>query len=249
MTPPVRVTLLGTRGSMPAPGPDTARYGGNTPRSSRRAGGGTRSSSTPAPASAARRRDVRLTSPSHRHHADPSAHGPYAGPRLLPSALSSGHRHSHLGPMPATPFARRADGTLPFAAAVSGPPRDLPRVTCHDVPEYRLRTRAVPVRTSLVCHPNPRSATGSRRRARRSPIFRTMSPRSASATAGWARTGRRVMSWRRASIFCSTTPSSPMMSTPAGLAGATAAIGDAFEFARHGRVRRVRAVPPRSLPR
>ena len=27
----MRVTLFGTRGSIPAPGPETARYGGNTP--------------------------------------------------------------------------------------------------------------------------------------------------------------------------------------------------------------------------
>ena len=27
----MRVTLLGTRGSVPAPGPDTAHFGGNTP--------------------------------------------------------------------------------------------------------------------------------------------------------------------------------------------------------------------------
>ena len=64
----MRVTLFGTRGSVPAPGPDTARYGGNTPSVEVRGDDGTvlvlDAGTGIRPLAAQRSRPVRVARPS-----------------------------------------------------------------------------------------------------------------------------------------------------------------------------------------
>jgi ribonuclease BN (tRNA processing enzyme) len=151
----MRITLLGTRGSMPAPGPGTAHYGGNTPSVAVRssdgtllvldAGTGICRLATDIPAEIARI-DILLT---HLHMDHIQGLGFFA-PLYHPDI------DIHIwGP---------ASSTLPLGARLVrylSPPlfpvhlRDLPRVTCHDLPCPDFEIGPFRIRTSLVCHPNP----------------------------------------------------------------------------------------------
>ncbi len=151
----MRVTLFGTRGSVAAPGPETARYGGNTSTVEVRGADGTvlvldagtglrRLGARLPPATA--RVDVLLT---HLHMDHIQGLG-FFGPLYRPDV------EVHIwGP---------ASSTLALDARLSrylSPPlfpvhlRDLPRVTCHGVPRAPFQIGPFRVRASLVCHPNP----------------------------------------------------------------------------------------------
>jgi phosphoribosyl 1,2-cyclic phosphodiesterase len=151
----MRVTLFGTRGSVPAPGPETARYGGNTPSVEVRgadgtllvldAGTGIRRLGAQLPPDLARI-DILLT---HLHMDHIQGLG-FFGPLYRPDI------DVHIwGP---------ASATLPLDARLSrylSPPlfpvhlRDLPRITCHEVPRPPFEIGPFRIRTALVCHPNP----------------------------------------------------------------------------------------------
>ncbi len=151
----MRVTLFGTRGSVAAPGPETVRYGGNTSTVEVRgndgtvlvldAGTGIRRLGTQLPPDIARV-DILLT---HLHMDHIQGLG-FFGPLYHPGI------DVHIwGP---------ASSTLSLDARLCrylSPPlfpvhlRDLPRVTCHDVPCPPFDIGPFHVQTSLVCHPNP----------------------------------------------------------------------------------------------
>jgi ribonuclease BN (tRNA processing enzyme) len=151
----MRVTLLGTRGSMPAPGPNTARYGGNTPSVAVRgndgtllvldAGTGICRLATDIPADITRI-DILLT---HLHMDHIQGLG-FFGPIYHPGI------EIHIwGP---------ASSTLPLDARLVrylSPPlfpvhlHELPAVTCHDLPRPDFQIGPFRIRTRLVCHPNP----------------------------------------------------------------------------------------------
>ena len=165
----MRVTLFGTRGSVPAPGPETARYGGNTPSVEVRGGDGTllvldagtgiRRLGAQMPPGVARV-DILLT---HLHMDHIQGLG-FFGPLYHPGI------EVHIwGP---------ASSTLPLEARLSrylSPPlfpvhlRDLPRITCHEVPARALRARPVPDphRAGLPSQPDrrlPHRGAGPQRR-------------------------------------------------------------------------------------
>jgi len=151
----MRVTLLGTRGSMPAPGPNTARYGGNTPSVAVRGSDGTQlvldagtgicrlTGDIPPDIT---RIDILLT---HLHMDHIQGLG-FFGPLYHPGI------DIHIwGP---------ASSTLPLDARLVrylSPPlfpvylRDLPSLTCHDVPCPDFQIGPFRIHTSLICHPNP----------------------------------------------------------------------------------------------
>jgi phosphoribosyl 1,2-cyclic phosphodiesterase len=151
----MRVTLFGTRGSLPAPGPETARYGGNTSSVEVRgkdgtllildAGTGIRRLGAQLPPDLARI-DILLT---HLHMDHIQGLG-FFGPLYHPGI------EVHIwGP---------ASSMFSLDARLSrylSPPlfpvhlRDLPCLICHDVPRPHLRIGPFRIHTSLVCHPNP----------------------------------------------------------------------------------------------
>lgn len=151
----MRATLFGTRGSLASPGPDTVRYGGNTAAVEIRgageallaldAGTGIRRLGAQIPP-ATRRIDVLLT---HLHMDHIQGLG-FFGP-LYNAAIDV-----HIwGP---------ASSTLSLEARLSrylSPPlfpvhlRDLPRVTCHQLPRPPFEIGPFRIHTSLVCHPGP----------------------------------------------------------------------------------------------
>ena len=151
----MRLTLFGTRGSVPAPGPETARYGGNTASVEVRgedgtvlvldAGTGLRRLGAQLPPDLARV-DILLT---HLHMDHIQGLG-FFGPLYHPEV------QVHIwGP---------ASSTLPLTARLSrylSPPlfpvhlRDLPRITCHEVPREPFAIGPFRIRSALVCHPNP----------------------------------------------------------------------------------------------
>jgi phosphoribosyl 1,2-cyclic phosphodiesterase len=151
----MRVTLFGTRGSVPAPGPDTARHGGNTPSVEVRgddgtvlvldAGTGIRPLGAQLPPDLARI-DILLT---HLHMDHIQGLG-FFGPLYRPEVAV------HIwGP---------ASSTLSLDARLSrylSPPlfpvhlSDLPNITCHEVPRPTFEIGAFRIETALVCHPNP----------------------------------------------------------------------------------------------
>jgi phosphoribosyl 1,2-cyclic phosphodiesterase len=151
----MRVTLFGTRGSLPAPGPKTVRYGGNTPAVEVRgndgttlvldAGTGIRGLGAQL-MPGARRLDILL---SHLHMDHVQGLGFFA-PLYCPET------EIHIwGP---------ASSKYPLSARLSrylSPPlfpvhlRDLSNVTCHDVPRPRFEIGPFQVDTALVCHPDP----------------------------------------------------------------------------------------------
>jgi phosphoribosyl 1,2-cyclic phosphodiesterase len=151
----MRITLFGTRGSVAAPGPETARYGGNTASVEVRgddgtvlvldAGTGVRRLGAQLPPDLARV-DILLT---HLHMDHIQGLG-FFGPLYHPGI------QVHIwGP---------ASSTLPLDARLSrylSPPlfpvhlRDLPSITCHEVPRAPFEIGPFRIRTALVCHPNP----------------------------------------------------------------------------------------------
>jgi phosphoribosyl 1,2-cyclic phosphodiesterase len=151
----MRVTLFGTRGSVPAPGPDTARHGGNTPSVEVRgddgtllvldAGTGIRPLGAQLPSDLARI-DVLLT---HLHMDHIQGLGFFC-PLYRPDVAV------HIwGP---------ASSTLPLETRLArylSPPlfpvhlRDLPNITCHEVPRPAFEIGAFRIETALICHPNP----------------------------------------------------------------------------------------------
>jgi phosphoribosyl 1,2-cyclic phosphodiesterase len=151
----VRVTLFGTRGSVPAPGPETARYGGNTASVEVRADDGTvlvldagtgiRRLGAQLPPELARV-DILLTHLHMDHIQGLGFFGPLYHPEI----------DVHIwGP---------ASSTLPLDARLSrylSPPlfpvhlRDLPRITCHEVPRAPFELGPFRIRTALISHPNP----------------------------------------------------------------------------------------------
>jgi phosphoribosyl 1,2-cyclic phosphodiesterase len=151
----MRLTLFGTRGSIPAPGPETARYGGNTPSIEVRGGDGTvlvldagtgvRRLGAQLPADLARI-DILLTHLHMDHIQGLGFFAPLYHPKI----------QVHIwGP---------ASSTLPLDARLSrylSPPlfpvhlRDLPRITCHELPAPAFEIGPFRIRTALVCHPNP----------------------------------------------------------------------------------------------
>lgn len=151
----MRITLFGTRGSVPAPGPETARYGGNTSTVEVRGRDGTLvvlDAGTGIRRLGARilpditRIDVLLT---HLHldhiqglgfftplyHPEVEVHiwGPSGSALSLEARLSR-----YLSP-PLFPVHLR----------------DLPRVMCHETPPEPFELGSLTVRSAFVCHPNP----------------------------------------------------------------------------------------------
>jgi phosphoribosyl 1,2-cyclic phosphodiesterase len=151
----MRVTLFGTRGSLAAPGPETVGYGGNTPAVQvcgddgtllvidagtgiRRLGAGVAPGTT--------RIDILLT---HLHMDHIQGLGFFA-PLYNPAI------DIHIwGP---------ASSTQSLVARLSrylSPPlfpvhlRDLPRVTCHELPRPPFIVGGLRISTALVCHPGP----------------------------------------------------------------------------------------------
>jgi phosphoribosyl 1,2-cyclic phosphodiesterase len=151
----MRVTLYGTRGSIPAPGPETTRYGGNTPTvhvgaedgavlildagtGIRRLGGHLSPTTT--------RVDILLT---HLHMDHIQGLG-FFSPLYNPAV------EVHLwGP---------ASSNLSLEARLSrylSPPlfpvhlRDLPSVTCHHVPRSSFEIGPFRIVTALISHPGP----------------------------------------------------------------------------------------------
>ncbi len=151
----MRVTLFGTRGSIPAPGPETTRYGGNTPAVEVRAKNGTvlaldagtgiRRLGAQVPLATARI-DILLTHLHMDHIQGLGFFGPLYNPAI----------EVHIwGP---------ASSTLTLEARLSrylSPPlfpvhlRELPKVACHQVPRPPFDIGPFHIQTSLVCHPGP----------------------------------------------------------------------------------------------
>jgi phosphoribosyl 1,2-cyclic phosphodiesterase len=151
----MRVTLFGTRGSIPAPGRETARYGGNTASVEVRgddgtvllldAGTGIRRLGAQLPPDLTRV-DILLTH-LHMDHIQGLA---FFGPLYRPDV-----EVRIWGP---------ASSTLSLDARLSrylSPPlfpvylRDLPRNRCHEVPRPPFAIGPFRIETALVCHPNP----------------------------------------------------------------------------------------------
>ncbi len=151
----MRITLFGTRGSVAAPGPETARYGGNTSSIEVRAedgtllvldaGTGIRRLGLQLPKQIARI-DILLTHLHMDHIQGLGFFGPLYDPGI----------DVHIwGP---------SSSTLSLEARLSrylSPPlfpvhlRDLPRLTCHQVPRRAFEIGPFLVNTALICHPGP----------------------------------------------------------------------------------------------
>jgi phosphoribosyl 1,2-cyclic phosphodiesterase len=151
----MRVTLFGTRGSLAAPGAETARYGGNTSSVEVRgsdgrlllldAGTGIRRLGAQI-ASNTNRVDILLTHLHMDHIQGLGFFAPLYHPGIdvhiwgpATSTFSLGTRLSRYLSPPLFPVHLR----------------DLPRVTCHDVSESSFTIGPFRVRASLVCHPGP----------------------------------------------------------------------------------------------
>lgn len=151
----MRVTLFGTRGSVAAPGPETARYGGNTSAVEvcgkdgtmlvLDAGTGIRRLGLQVPPSIPRI-DILLTHLHMDHIQGLGFFGPLYNPGI----------EVHIwGP---------SSSTLSLEARLSrylSPPlfpvhlRDLPRLTCHPVPRMPFDIGPFHICTALICHPGP----------------------------------------------------------------------------------------------
>ncbi len=151
----MRVTLFGTRGSVAAPGPETARYGGNTSTVEVQgadgtvlvldAGTGVRRLGAQIP-SATRRVDILLTHLHMDHIQGLGFFGPLYNPAIDVHIWGPG------------------SSTLSLEARLSrylSPPlfpvhlRDLPGIICHEVPRAPFEIGPFRIKTGLVCHPNP----------------------------------------------------------------------------------------------
>lgn len=151
----MRVTLFGTRGSVASPGPDTARYGGNTSTVEVRESDGTvlvldagtgirRLGAQVGPDT--RRVDILLTHLHMDHIQGLGFFSPLYNPAIEVNIW---------GP---------ASSTLSLATRLSrylSPPlfpvhlRDLPRVTCYHVPRPAFDIGPFRIHSGLVCHPGP----------------------------------------------------------------------------------------------
>jgi phosphoribosyl 1,2-cyclic phosphodiesterase len=151
----MRVTLFGTRGSLPAPGPESARYGGNTSTVELRgadgsllvldAGTGIRRLGAQLPPRT-KRVDILLTHLHMDHIQGLGFFAPLFDPKV----------EVHIwGP---------ASAALPLEARLArylSPPlfpvhlRDLPSVTCHEVPSTPFTIGPFRIEAAYVCHPNP----------------------------------------------------------------------------------------------
>jgi phosphoribosyl 1,2-cyclic phosphodiesterase len=151
----MRVTLFGTRGSVAAPGPETARYGGNTSTVEVRADDGTllvldagtglRRLGARIPPDT-RRVDILLTHLHMDHIQGLGFFGPLYNPAIEVHIWGPG------------------SSKLPLESRLSrylSPPlfpvhlRDLPGIICHEVPQPPFEIGPFRIRTALVCHPNP----------------------------------------------------------------------------------------------
>ena len=150
-----RVTLFGTRGSVAAPGPETAGYGGNTSTVEvcgrdgtllvLDAGTGIRRLGQQVPR-AISRIDILLTHLHMDHIQGLGFFGPLYNPAI----------EVHIwGP---------SSSTLSLEARLSrylSPPlfpvhlRDLPRLTCHQLPYTPFEIGPFRIRAALICHPGP----------------------------------------------------------------------------------------------
>lgn len=151
----MRLTLFGTRGSIAAPAPETARYGGNTSTVEVRgedgtllvldAGTGIRRLGARLPAGLTRI-DVLLTHLHMDHIQGLGFFAPLFDPKIDVHIWGPG------------------GGTLSLEARLSrylSPPlfpvhlRDLPGVACHEAPAGPFTIGGFQIRASYVCHPNP----------------------------------------------------------------------------------------------
>lgn len=152
----MKVTLWGTRGSLPSPGPETLRYGGNTSCVEVRGRDGTvlvldagtgmrRLGATIGPDT--RRVDILLTHLHMDHIQGLGFFGPLYSPGLEVQVW---------GPASAT-----RDLTARLALYLSPPLfpvslRDLPcRWTLHNVPLGRFEIGGLQIEAALICHPGP----------------------------------------------------------------------------------------------
>ena len=150
----MRVTLFGTRGSIPAPGPETLRYGGNTAAVEvcgkdgtvlvLDAGTGIRRLGTHL--STTTQVDILL---SHLHMDHIQGLG-FFGPLFNP--LTKVHVWGPASSVHSleTRLARYLSPPL-FPVHL----RDLPNVVCHEVPFPAFDIGPFRIRTSLICHPGP----------------------------------------------------------------------------------------------
>jgi ribonuclease BN (tRNA processing enzyme) len=151
----MRVTLFGTRGSLATPGAETTRYGGNTSAVEVResdgtvlvldAGTGIRRLGTQIPPDIGRI-DVLLTHLHMDHIQGLGFFSPLYNPDIdvhiwgpASSTLSLGSRLSRYLSPPLFPVHLR----------------DLPCVTCHEVPRPPFDVGSFHIQTCLVCHPGP----------------------------------------------------------------------------------------------
>lgn len=151
----MRVTLYGSRGSVPAPGPETARYGGNTSTVEVRgddgtflvldAGTGIRRLGARLPPGLARI-DILLTHLHMDHIQGLGFFGPLYDPQVAIHIWGPG---SSTQPLDAR-LSRYLSPPL-FPVHLS----ELPRITCHEVPCPPFTIGPFRIATALVCHPNP----------------------------------------------------------------------------------------------
>lgn len=152
----MKVRLWGTRGSLPAAGPETIRYGGNTACVEVQGADGTRLvldagtgirrlGATMGPA--AGRVDVLLT---HLHMDHLQGLGFFA-------PLFEPEREVHLWGPPSTTLDLRSRLARYFSPPLFPVPlRELPcRLVLHDVPVEGFTVGALSIEAALVCHPGP----------------------------------------------------------------------------------------------
>jgi len=151
----MRVTLFGTRGSLASPGPETKGYGGNTATVEVRgsdgtilildAGTGIRRVGLQIPPET-NRIDILLTHLHMDHIQGLGFFAPLYNPEI----------RTHIW----GPASSRGSLVRRLARYLSPPLfpvrfRDLPSVTCHDVPCPAFDVGPFRIETALVCHPNP----------------------------------------------------------------------------------------------
>ena len=159
----MKVKVWGARGSVPAPGPEMNRYGGNTscveltPRR-RRGADPRRRHRHPQPRASTSPRGAEGQHPAH-----PPAPRPHPGPDVLPALLPPRVRDHDLGPGLARGLARGPDRPLHLRPALAGrgPRAALRRL----VPRHAARASGRSARRRSAPRPSPtaarRSATGS----------------------------------------------------------------------------------------
>jgi len=147
----VKVRLWGTRGSVAAPGADTARYGGNT--SCVEVRGAETAAVLDAGTGNPRAREDARGHASRPRPADAPAHGSHPGPRVFAPLLDPDVETHLWGPAVST-----CDLRSRLARYLSPPLfpvhlRDLPRLTLHDVPAGEFAVGEFRITADRVCHP------------------------------------------------------------------------------------------------